>query len=172
MKDGERLGDLVGLERGQIVARRPRVAWLTVEENGELKLTQMKVAAEVAAAEFDRLCAAMRIETDLAELDEDELEAWNGLRDPIIKDIQRGQLVISEAGLAVYTPIGGKALTFNAPTGATMMALETHAKGKDISNMVAAIADMTGVGKGEFSRLPARDVQACGRLARLFLADQ
>jgi hypothetical protein len=171
VKDGERLGDLLALEGGELVARRPHVAWLTVE-NGECKLTQMKVAAEVAAAEFDRLCGAMRIETDLAELDEHELEAWNGLRDPIIKDIQRGQLVISTDGLAVYTPTGGKALTFNPPTGATLMALETHGKGKDVSNMVAAIADMTGVGKGEFSRLAARDVQACGRLARLFLADQ
>jgi len=172
VKDGERLGDLVGLEGGHIVARRPHVAWLTIEENGEIKLTQMKVAAEVAAAEFDRMCAGMRVEQDLAELDEDELVAWNGLRDPIVKDIQRGQLVISEAGLAVYTPLGGKALTFNPPTGATLMALEAHGKGKDVSNMVAAMADMTGVGKGEFSRMPARDFQACGRLARLFLADQ
>jgi hypothetical protein len=134
--------------------------------------SKFKVAAEVAAAEFERMCVAMRIEQDLAELDEDELEAWNGLRDPIVKDIQRGQLVIDPEGRAVYTPVGGKPLTFNAPTGATLMALETHGKGKDVSNMSAAMADMTGVNKGDFSRMPARDFQACGRLARLFLADQ
>jgi hypothetical protein len=133
---------------------------------------KIKVAAEVAAAEFDRMCVAMRIETDLAELDEEELEAWNGLRDPIIKDIMRGQLAIDAEGRAVYSPIGGKPLTFNAPTGATLMALETYGKGKDVSNMMASIADMTGSAKGELSRLAARDVQACGRLARLFLADQ
>jgi hypothetical protein len=133
---------------------------------------KFKVAAEVAASEFDRMCIAMRIETDLAELDEDELAEWTALRDPIVKDIQRGQLVIDTEGRAVYTPIGGKPLTFNAPTGATLMALETHGKGKDVSNMTAAMADMTGQAKGDFSRMPARDFQACGRLARLFLADQ
>lgn len=135
-------------------------------------MSQPKVAAEVAASEFDRMCTAMRIETDLAELNEDERAEWNALRDPIVKDIQRGQLVIDTEGRAVYTPIGGKPLTFNAPTGATLMALETYGKGKDVSNMMASIADMTGTAKGELSRLPARDVQACGRLARLFLADQ
>jgi hypothetical protein len=134
--------------------------------------SKCKVVAEVAAAEFDRMCQAMRIEHDLAELDEDELEAWNALRDPILKDIQRGQLVVDSEGRAVYTPIGGKPLTFNAPTGATLMALETHGKGKDVSNMAAAMADMTGTNKGDFARMPARDFQALGRLARLFLADQ
>jgi|GEM_PF-2151254 len=134
--------------------------------------SKFKVAEEVATAEFERMCKAMRIEQDLAELDEEELAGWKALCDPIVKDIMRGQLVINAEGLAVYTPIGGKALTFNAPTGATLMALETYGKGKDVSNMMASIADMTGTGKGELSRLPARDVQACGRLARLFLADQ
>lgn len=134
--------------------------------------TKCKVAAEVACAEFDRMCLAMRIDTDLSELDEGELENWSALRDPIVRDIQRGQLVIDTEGRAVYSPIGGKPLTFNAPTGATLMALETYGKGKDISNMMASLADMTGVGKGELSKMAARDVQACGRLARLFLADQ
>lgn len=134
--------------------------------------TKFKVAAEVAEAEFDRMCAAMRIEHDLTELAEEELKAWEGLRDPIVKDIQRGQLIVDAEGRAVYTPIGGKAITFNAPTGATLMALETHGKGKDVSNMIAAMADMTGAGKGDFSRLGVRDFQAVGRIARLFLVDR
>jgi hypothetical protein len=133
---------------------------------------KFKVAEEVAAAEFERMCLAMRIETDPAELDEEELETWNELRDPIVKDIRRGQLVIDTEGRAVYTPAGGKPLTFNPPTGATLMALETHGKEKNVSNMAAAMADMTGVAKGDFARMPARDFQALGRLARLFLADQ
>lgn len=134
--------------------------------------TKQKVAEEVAASEFVRMCDANRIEHDEAALDEDELTAWKALRDPIIKDICGGQLVIDGSGRPVYTPDSGKPITFNPATGATLMALETHGKGKDVSNMVAAMADMTGVNKGDFSRLGVRDFQACGRLARLFLADR
>ena len=84
----------------------------------------------------------------------------------------RGQLAIDPSGRPVYSPDLGKPITFNPATGATLMALETHGKGKDVSNMVAAMADMTGTSKGDFSRLGARDFQACGRIARLFLADR
>lgn len=133
---------------------------------------QTKVAEDVAAAEFSRMCEAFRVDQDTSQLDEDELAEWNGLRDPIIRDICRGAIVIDPEGRPVYTPAGGKPITFNQPTGATLMALETHGKGKDISNTVAAMADMTGTTKGTFSTMLARDFQSCSRLARLFLADQ
>lgn len=132
----------------------------------------LKVAEEVALAEFARMCAANRIDQDETSLDADEIEEWHALRGKVVADICRGPLVIDAEGRAVYTPAGGKAVTFNPATGATLMALETHGKGKDISNLVAAMADMTGANKGEFSRMGARDFQACGRLARLFLADR
>jgi len=131
-----------------------------------------KVVEEVALTEFARMCAANRIEQDESKLDAKELEEWQDLRGKIVADICRGPLVIDAEGRPVYTPAGGKAITFNPATGATLMALETHGKGKDVSNMVAAMADMTGANKGDFARMGARDFQACGRLARLFLADQ
>lgn len=131
-----------------------------------------KVAAEVAESEFSRMCEAFRVEQDTSELDEKELESWNELRGGIVRDIQRGLLVIDPEGLPIYTPPGGKPIKFNKPTGATLMALETHAKGKDISNTVAAMGDMTETNKGEFSRLAVQDFRACMRLTNLFLSDQ
>lgn len=131
-----------------------------------------KVSAEVAASEFARMCDANRIEHDVSQLDADELEAWNALRDPILRDIRAGHIAIDPQGRPVVTPDIGKPLTFNPATGATFMALETHGKGKDVSNTVAAMADMTGTGKGDFARLGARDFQMCNRIARLFLADR
>ena len=135
-------------------------------------MSKIKVAEEVAAQEFTRMCEANRIEHDESALDEEEAKEWKALRDPIVRDIMHGHLVVDASGRAVYTPEVGKAVTFNPATGATLMALETHGKGKDVSNMVAAMADMTGIAKGEFSRMGVRDFQACGRLARLFLADR
>jgi hypothetical protein len=135
-------------------------------------MAQTKVVEEVAAQEFARMCEANRIEHDATDLDEEGARELAEVRDPIVRDIMSGRLVIDTAGRPVYTPDGGKPITFNRATGATLMALETHGKGRDVSNMVAAMADMTGAPKGEFSRLAVRDFQACGRIARLFLADQ
>lgn len=131
-----------------------------------------KVAEDVAASEFSRMCAAFRVDEDTSEFDEDELESWKALRDPIVRDMRLGLIIVDAEGRPSYTPPGGKAITFNPPTGATLMALETHGKGKDISNSVAAMSEMTGVNKGDYSRMPVRDFRACMRLANLFLSDQ
>lgn len=133
---------------------------------------QAKVAKEVAEAEFARMCDANRIDTDETELDKDELKEWRAMRDPIVADICRGALTIDTEGRAVYTTAQGKALTFRPATTATFIALETHGKGKDVSNTIAAVGDLTGSGKGELSGLFARDFHAVTRLANLFLADR
>lgn len=118
------------------------------------------------------MCDANRIEHDEAKLAPGELAEWTDVRSKIVADICNGQLVIDTEGRPVFTPRGGKSLTFNQATGATLMALETHGKDKAVSNMVAAMADMTGASKGDFSRMSARDFQACGRIAGLFLSDR
>lgn len=133
---------------------------------------QLKIAEEVAAVEFDRMCDANRVDRDVGKLDKKELKSWNETRAQIIADICRGQLVIDAEGRPIYTPESGKPLTFNQPTGATMMALETYPKGKNIANTVAAMADMTRAGRGEFSKMNARDFKACSRIAGLFLSVQ
>ena len=132
---------------------------------------QMKVAEEVAAAEFSRMCEAFRVDQNTAGLDAKELKSWNDTRQGIIGDICRGALTIDTEGRPVYVPEMGKAVTFNRPTGATFMALETH-KDKNISNTVAAMADMTGTNPGDFSRMFARDFKACSRIASLFLSEE
>lgn len=135
-------------------------------------MSKEKVAIEVAATEFERMCAANRIDTDETALEKDELKEWREMRDPLVRDICRGRLVIDGEGRPVYTTDEGKALTFSRATAATFMALETYGKGKDVSNMMAAVADLTGTGKGELSKLIARDFHGVSRIARLFLADR
>lgn len=118
------------------------------------------------------MCEANRIDHDESKLNEEELAEWRDIRGKLVQDICRGQLVIDAEGRPIYTPEGGKPFTFNPATGATFMALETYGKGKDVSNSVAAMQELTGTNKGDFSRLPARDFHACQRIARLFLADR
>lgn len=166
-----RLGSLLAVEHGELVARRSSVALLTLE-NGEPTLAQLKVATEVAAQEFSRMCATYRIDEDESGLGKAALKEWRGMRDPIVRDICRGALAIDAEGYAVWTTESGKAHRFNRPTTATFITLETHGEGKNISNMSAAICEMTGLGPGEFAKLFAPDFQGMSRLARLFLADR
>ena len=118
------------------------------------------------------MCDANRIDRDESNLDQEELEEWNEIRGKIVADICRGQLVVDLEGRPVYTPEGGKSHTFQPATGAAFIALETHGKGKDLSNLVAAMAELTGANKGDFARMNARDFKACTRIANLFLADR
>lgn len=133
----------------------------------------MKVVEQVALTEFERMCAANNVEQDESQMDEEEIAAWHELRRKIVKDICRGALAVDEQGRPVYTLFGNeRSLTFDRATCATLMTLETHGKGKDISNMVAVITELTGSHKGSLAKMTVRDTHACGRLARLFLADQ
>lgn len=137
-------------------------------------IIEVKVAREVAETEFHRMCDARRIDTDTSVMTGEEREEWDTLREGIIKDIVRGALVIAEDGTPTFTPSNGagKIFAFHPPTGATLLALETYAGGKNIANLMAAMAEMTHVDRSEFGKLPMRDVTSCIRLAKLFLSDQ
>lgn len=131
------------------------------------------VAREVAEAEFDRMCAAYRVSLDANEASDEELAEWREMRAPIVRDIMRGLIIVGPDGNPTYTPPGSAtSFTFHPPTGATLMALETYPGGKNIANMIAAMADMTRTDRGEFGKLPLPDVRVANRLANLFLADR
>jgi hypothetical protein len=133
-----------------------------------------KVAREVAESEFEKLCSLNRIEHDTAEMTPEEKTEWETeIRGPIVREIMAGTVIVSDDGRPTFTPIGGsKGYTFYPATGATLMALETYQGGKSTANMMAAMTEMTRTEKGEFSRMALRDVNAAGRLARLFLSDR
>lgn len=131
-----------------------------------------KVAREVAESEFERMCNARRIELDPSDLDDDEKAEFAELRGAIVQLVMSGALVVGESGDPTYTPRGGGALTFHPCTGATLMALETHGPGKNISNLIAAMQEMTRSTPGTFARMEAADFRACSRLGKLFLADR
>lgn len=129
-----------------------------------------KVAREVAESEFERMCAARRIETDLSELAGDDAESFTAIRKRVVRAIERGELVVTDAGDPIYTPPvpGAKSLTFYKPTGATFMAMD-NGKG-NMARMVDALTEMTRSARGEISKLDAPDFQFCQSLATLFLA--
>lgn len=132
-----------------------------------------KVAREVALADFERMCAAYRIDLDLSDLDDEGKAEFERMREKIVRLMMRGTVVVGPDGNPTYTvPGSAKGYTFHAPTGATLMALETHPGGKSIANSMAAIADMTHTDKSEFAKMDLRDFRPISDLAALFLADR
>lgn len=135
--------------------------------------TTPKVAREVAEADFERMCAAYRIDLDLSDLDDEGRAEFAATRDKIVRLMMRGTVVVGADGNPTYTvPGSAKGYTFHPPTGATLMALETHGAGKNISNSMAAIADMVHTDKSEFAKMDLRDYRAISTLGGLFLADR
>jgi hypothetical protein len=136
----------------------------------ELK-SKYKVNKETADLEFIRICEANRIDHDTDEMTEDEVKSWKDIKDHIVQLIRVGTLIVSDDGKPIYTPPGGaRSFTFYPATGATFIALETYASGKNHSNMVAAMAELTRTDRGEFGKLPGKDFNACLRVFTLFLA--
>lgn len=132
---------------------------------------ESKVALEVAEAEFERMCSSRRIDTSTAEMDEDDAASFLALKKRVLRAMQRGELVVSEAGDPIYTPSlpGAKPITFYKPTGATFMAMDGKHDGP-MARTVAALQEMTRSARGEFSKLEGADFQFCTQLATLFLA--
>src|SRR5690606_13016685 len=131
-----------------------------------------KIAKDVAEQEFERMCDAFRIDYSTNELGEKDLEEWTELRGKIVQVLRTGALIVGEDGKPTYTPpIGGDSLTVHPPTGATLMALETYGQ-KNISNLVAAMAEMTRRDRSLFGKMAKPDFNVCSKLATLFLGDR
>jgi len=135
-------------------------------------MTQPKIAEEVAQADFLRMCETFRVDLDESSMTKDEKADLASMRAELVKDIMAARIIVGTDGRPTYHPATGKPLTFNTPTGATMMALETYPPAKQIANTMAAMTEMTESKAGDFAKMAARDLQRCSRLAKLFLADQ
>src|SRR5690606_7248526 len=134
-----------------------------------MKTSKYTVAREVAEQEFVRMCESRRIDLDDSEWTDQEKEKFGEERKHIVDLIRRGLLTVAEDGTPTYTADGGKTFTFHIPTGATFMAMESHAPTKQVSNTVAAVTEMTRSAAGELSKLSVWDFRAVMRVGSFFL---
>lgn len=132
------------------------------------------VAREVAEAEFQRFADEMDLDLDTATMDAEDLAAFNKQKNRLVRAIERGDLVISESGEAIYTPSnpGSKhrdAITFHERTGASLMAMDGKKKGHDVAKTYAVMADMCKVHPSTFAGLKGTDVKVCEALFALLM---
>jgi hypothetical protein len=134
-------------------------------------MDQKKVATEVAEQEFARWAEAMGLEFDHTGMDDSDLKTFNVARDRLIKTMCGGALVVSEMGEFVYTPraVNTSPITFHAPTGDTLMAMDQKKSGHDVAKTMAVICQLTGEPMARFSRMELRDLKVCQAVVVLFL---
>jgi len=129
---------------------------------------------ETALKEFDRFIEDMDLDLDTADMDQEDLNAFNRQKKRIIRAIEKGSLVINENGEAVYTPANPKskhteAITFHERTGASLMAMDTKKKNHDVAKTYAVLADMCKVHQNVFAGLVGTDVKVCEALFALLM---
>lgn len=133
-----------------------------------------KVSKEVAEAEFERFADEMDIDIDTADMDAEDLTAFNKMCKKVIVAIGRGSLVINETGEAIYTPQNERskhkeAITFHERTGASLMAMDGKKKGHDVKKMYAVLGDMCKQHSSVFAGLVGTDVKVCESLFALLM---
>jgi hypothetical protein len=129
-----------------------------------------KIAREVAEAEFERMCAARRIDTNTSTMSEAQLATWTELREDILRDLQSGDLIVGADALPTYQPpvAGVRAFTFHPSLGKTWITMGAHVV-NHMEGMVVAMAHMARCDRIEFEKLETPDFFACNRIGQLFL---
>lgn len=133
-------------------------------------MPDQRVATEVAVAEFERFLESMDLDADTSKMDADDLKSFDEAKRKLVRAIERGHLVVDDAGRPIYTPQdGGAPITFHEPTGASFMATDGKKKGYDVAKMNAMLGDVTKQPPVMFAKMAGRDYKICQTILVLFL---
>lgn len=137
-------------------------------------MKDLKVNIETATQEFDKWAEDMDLDLDVADMDAEDLTAFNKQKRKIIKAVTIGSLTFSEEGEAVYTPSNPKSkrqepITFYERTGASLMAMDGKKKNQDVSKTFAVMGDMCKVHPSIFAGLAGIDGKVCEALFSLLM---
>ena len=130
------------------------------------------IGRDVAESELQRFLDAMDLTEKLAgKMTEEDERSLVNTKERILAAMMRGYLVIDDKGQPVYTPQIGicEPLTFYEPTGATFMAMDGAAKGKDMAKMFRMLGEMCQCDPSRFSKMKNRDLGVCLAVMTLFL---
>lgn len=129
------------------------------------------VAAEVCEKEFERMCAARRIDTDVSEMTRGEKRLFEARKTAVLRYMKSGTLVVNPEGNPVYTPPvdGGQPITFHKATGATMMAGDGYGEGFDAGRLVAVATELTKSVPGALSKLDIEDFRAVSDITNFLM---
>jgi hypothetical protein len=131
-------------------------------------MSKTTIVPEMADIEFERLCGFFDVDTNTEGLAMDEKESMTDLSKKITRAIVCGGLTVGDDGAPTYVTKAGTALTFKAPTGATL--LVKTADDDPIRKMLAIAMDLTG-GKTSPAKLSIRDTGVLSAIVNLFMSE-
>lgn len=138
--------------------------------------TVPKVSAEVAEAEFERLVKGWDLDVDPEFMDEADVEGLKPLKRRIVRDLIRGNAVVSENGRSVTYTIQDteefealKELEFKVPKGSAIASFDRTKEQQQIAKLNLYMAAMTGQSSKIFSQMSEIDLKFCRALVTLFL---
>jgi hypothetical protein len=132
-------------------------------------MAELKVALEVAQADFERMCVARRVKLDQAGWDAEDVSTFKVLRDKAESAICAGALRIEQDGTPIFTAQGGeqkgKEFKLRPANGASLIAQDGKV---GAARCFAALAELTKLNVGEFAKLEVPDVDVLSTLYTLF----
>ena len=140
-------------------------------ENQTLWGLPVKVAREVAEAEFIRFCGAMDVDYNTDRMTDEDAKDFNESKGLLLDALQIGVLEIDSDGLAVVYPKKGdiKQIKFNELCGADYVAMDNKKDTQSFAKMFAMMGSITKLPPATFSKLKKFDAKVCLSIAKLFL---
>ncbi len=140
-------------------------------ENQTLWGLPVKVAREVAEAEFIRFCDAMDVDYNTDRMTDEDSKDFNESKGLLLDALQIGVLEIDSDGLAVVYPKKGdiKQIKFNELCGADYVAMDNKKDTQSFAKMFAMMGSITKLPPATFSKLKKFDAKVCLSIAKLFL---
>ena len=143
-----------------------------MSESNVVKLSDNKVADEVAEAEFDRFLDCMDIDAGLRGMDDEDRAAFFESKRRFLRAVKNGSLVVNENGEPVFTPVKSdntNPITFREPEGAHLMQADTKKKDHAVTKFYAMMAGLTGESVQRFAKMKQRDLAVCQAIALILL---
>lgn len=140
-------------------------------ENQTLWGLPVKVAREVAEAEFIRFCDAMDVDYNTDRMTDEDSKDFNESKGLLLDALQIGVLEIDSDGMAVVYPKKGdiKQIKFNELCGADYVAMDNKKDTQSFAKMFAMMGSITKLPPATFSKLKKFDAKVCLSIAKLFL---
>jgi hypothetical protein len=144
-----------------------------MDQENRGKMTEEKIAPEVAQAEFERFALTFDLETDVEQMTKDQADGFTVMRQTVIRAMRGGSLVVNDKGLPVYTPRFSKEtepLTFYEFDGTTFSNMDKKKDNEHVAKKYAAMGTMTKTNAARFHAMDGRDLKICQALYLLFLS--
>jgi len=134
----------------------------------------VSVEKETARAEFERFAAAWDIDTDLADMEEDDRSGFNKWKRTIVRVMMSGHLVVGDTGDPSYTlrwpTVKTGQLDFRVPGGKALLDFDRFKDTHNIHKIMSYMGNFTGQPDAIFGQMDGRDLKVCQALAVIFLA--